>query len=379
MKRQTQPITLYAAGEVLVNRDNPESIMELVAPVFTKADVKFCQLETVISERGVMSAEPINPRSHPRNIRALKAVGFDVACFASNHSMDWGNDGLYDTIELLERDGIHVFGAGANLAAACKPAFVERNGTKIAFLGYNCNLPQDYWAATDKRPGCAALRVLTFYEMIERIHPGSAPAIHTFLHRQDRERMLEAVKKAKSLADIVAVSMHWGILSPPHALVDYQIDMAHMLIDAGVDVILGTGPHQMKPVEVYKGKVVFYSLGNFAFDFGRKSGIDMEAMVPNWKENAAKMDWQLDDDWLDHFVFPPRGRKAMVGKCIIEGGEIKKFSFLPVMINKFAQPRILSATDSEFDEVLKYVQELCKAAKIDTQFIRGEDEVVIQT
>jgi len=337
---QSRPITFLAAGEVCVNRADPESIVESVVPAFAKADVKFCQLETLISEKGVPSQEPINLRAHPRNIDALKAVGIDVACFASNHTMDWGNEALIDTIEQLRLRGIQMFGAGANLAEACKPALIERNGTSMAFLGYNCNLPQDYWAASDSSPGCAAMRVLTHYQLENRIHAGSAPTIHTFADRRDLMPMLESVRKAKEVADVVAVAMHWGLFMPADYLTDYQRDVARQLIDAGADMILGTGPHQIKPIEVYKGKVIFHSLGNFAFDFGRKSGIDMEKMIPNFQEHADRMGWELDEEWLDNYCFGVASRMAVVGKWIIDGGEIRKVSFMPLMINKFSQPRL---------------------------------------
>ena len=379
MSAQSQPITFLAAGEVCVNRDDPESIVESVVPVFAKADIKFCQLETLITEKGVASQEPINLRAHPRNIDALKAVGIDVTCFASNHTMDWGNEALLDTIEQLRLRGIQTFGVGANLAEARKPALVECNGTRMAFLGYNCNLPQDYWAASDRRPGCAALRIITHYELANRIHAGGAPIIHTFADRRDLIPMLESVRKAKEVADVVAVSMHWGLFMPADYLTDYQRDVARQLIDAGADMILGTGPHQIKPIEVYKGKVIFYSLGNFAFDFGRKSGIDMEKMLPNFREHAHRMGWELDEEWLDNFCFAVTGRRAMVGKWIIDSGKIQKVSFLPLSINKFAQPRLHSNADDEFDQITQYVQELCKGAKLDTKFSQGENEVIIQT
>jgi len=380
MHEQTKSVTLYAAGEVCVNRENPESIVESVIASFAKADIRFFQLETVYSDRGSPSAHEINLRAHPRNVTALKAIGFDVCSFASNHVLDYSNEGLFDTIETLSQNGIQVIGAGKNLIEARKPAILERHGNRVAFLGYNSNLLQNYWA-TENKPGCVPLRVFTVYEG-NSIHPGSSPTIHTFADRRDLQPMLEDIKKAKSLAHMVAVSMHWGLFIPPHTLADYQREVAHMAIDAGADVILGTGPHQIKPIEVYKGRVIFYSLGNFAFDFGRKSGIDLEAIVPNWKEIAkAHLGWDIDHEqhWLDNYVFPARSRKAIVAKSTIAEGEIREVSFLPLVINEFAQPRMLSQRDKEFQEVSGYVQELCQAAGLDTRFTPGEDEVVIQT
>ena len=105
----------------------------------------------------------------------------------------------------------------------------------------------------------------------------------------------------------------------------------------------------------------------------------MEAIAPNWRERAAALGWDLEDEWLEHFVFPSRGRKAVVGKWIIAEGAIKQVSFLPVLINKFSQPRLFSGGEEQFDEISKYVQELCQAAKLDTRFTQGAEEVIIHT
>ena len=78
--------------------------------------------------------------------------------------------------------------------------------------------------------------------------------------------MVEDIKQVRSVADVVIVSMHWGIHFMPAKLATYQKEVGHAAIDAGADLIIGTHPHILKGIEVYKGKVIFYSLGNFAMD-----------------------------------------------------------------------------------------------------------------
>lgn len=379
MDDQKNGILLYAGGEVCINRENPHSIVEQIVPHFRKADIKFFQLETVFSERGApVGTGIINLRAHPRNVSALKDMGFDVASFASNHTMDGGDEGLFDTIEILRQNGIQTVGVGVNLEEARRPAIVQRNGTRVGFLGYNSHLPAEYWA-TDHRPGCVPLSAFTVYQPKMIFIPGSPAWVHTYLDRADVEAMCRDIVEAKTAAELVVVSMHWGPLSPPEALDEYEIDAGHMAIDAGADMILGTGAHEIKPIEVYKGKVIFHGLGNLAFDFGRKIGIDMDMIVPNWKDIQATLGWDIEPEWMDNYVFSPHARKGIVGKCIIAGNEITEVSFLPLVIDKFANPRILSQKDKEFDEVFNYVVELCKAAKMNTLLIPRGDEVVIQT
>lgn len=383
MTRQSEPITLYAAGEVCVNRENPESISELIAPAFKKADVKFFQLETVIAEGGVPSQEPINLKAHPNTIRALTAASFDVCCFASNHTMDWGLEGLEETVAHLAKSGIQTFGAGRNLAEARKPAIIEKKGTRIAFVGYNANLPNEYWAATDHRPGCVPMRVITHYQLPSLIHPGSAPIIRTFGNPEDVEVMLEDIRNVRDSVDVVAVSIHWGLHYDPRTgpdsgapspyLADYQKEVAHKAIDAGADILLGTGPHQMKPVEVYKGKVIFYSLGNFLFDFGKKSGIPVEALAAR-----GGLQWCLEPGWIDNFIFPPRGRMGLVAKGTIAEGKLQSVTALPVMINSRSQARLLTPDDGDYELVCQTVQELCQGADLTTKVTPWGDELIIE-
>jgi len=363
---------LIAAGEVCVNRDHPESIFDLANPFFPEAGLKFFQLEVVYSKRGVPSPEPHIPRAHPRNISALKALGFGVASFASNHTADFGEEGVLDTLRHLRRNGIKPAGAGKNLDEAHKPVFVEHNGNRVAFLAYCSILPRDFWA-TSNRAGCCPLKIATLYESQLPSHPGNVPRVRTFPDAQDLRLMLEDVRQAKSAADVVAVSFHAGVHTPPHVLPEYQVEIARMMIDAGADVILGTGVHQLKPIEVYKGKVIFHSLGNFAFDLGRKTGFDL-ALMPK-----EVLGFDGLEEWGDSYAFPPRSRTAMVAKCTISAGKVSKVSFVPLVINKFSQPRLLTRTDRQFREILEYVAELCREAKIATKFSPRGDEVVVET
>src|SRR5262249_16459104 len=145
---------------------------ELVLPTLRQADLRFGQCERTYTERTWVDTDPDAPRGpqgkrttpfSPRLASVFKTAGIDVISMASNHTMDWGGTVLMDSIELFRGWGKQVIGAGRNIAEARQPAIVECNGVKIAFLGYCSVVPEGHEAGKDK-PGCAPMRVHTYYQ-----------------------------------------------------------------------------------------------------------------------------------------------------------------------------------------------------------------------
>ncbi|MBI4331898.1 MAG: CapA family protein [Chloroflexi bacterium] len=360
-------VSLYAVGDVAVSREDPESIFALAAPTLKEADIRFGQIENILSERGILQVHVSSRAAHPKNVAALTYAGFDVMSAASNHTLDWGYDGLFDTVDLLRNNGITVIGVGKNSEEARQPAIVERKGTRVAFLDYCSVLPKGYEATPDK-PGASAIRVSTAYEQMDW-QPGTPPRVLSFANKQDLEAMVNDIKKVRSQSDIVVMSIHWGIHYVPSLLAMYQREVAYAAIDAGVDLILGHHAHILKGIEVYKGKVIFYSLCNFAFDLGP---IERIRKLIYWQVYR----WELDPDY-SAYPFPPDSRKTTIAKCIMSDRKIERVSFLPVMINKRAQPEVLVRSDPRSDQVFDYVAWLCKDQHLDTRFRREGDEVII--
>src|SRR5687768_14743101 len=131
-------VVLLACGDVGPIHEPIGAYSELARPVLRKADLRFAQVERVYTERGTLQVHSGGGHSRvkPEMASVFDDCGFDVVSVASNHAMDWGPDALLDTIELFRRKGKHVIGAGANLEEARKPAIVEKNGVRIAFLAY---------------------------------------------------------------------------------------------------------------------------------------------------------------------------------------------------------------------------------------------------
>lgn len=368
-------IVLYAVGDIAPDRPDPSTLFEHVAPLFRAGDIAFCQLEAVLSERGTpLPQARLVCRSNPAVARALKDAGFDVVSFASNHCMDLGREAFFDTLDVLGREQLAVVGVGANIAAARCPAVLERAGTRVALLAYNTILPQNYWADTD-RPGCAPLRAFTIYEQIEHDQPGTPCRIQTFPHRGDLAAMVDDVRRAKAQADIVVVSMHFGIHFVPAVLADYQRDMAHAAIDAGADLVLGTHAHILKGIEVYRGKAIFYSLCNFALDL--RAPRELLERPGHQEISRLNPDWKPDPEYPSYFM-PPDSRKTIVVKCLIADGAVQTVGYLPTMINRQSQPEVLAAADPRFAQVNAYVEAITRSQGFDTSFKVHGDLVMVQ-
>jgi len=369
-----EKIMMLAAGDVCINREDPDSIFAHVTPTIKAADIAFCQLETTLSERGIPFPQGRVPaRSHPKNGAAIKNAGFNVVSFASNHAMDMGPDAFFDTIEVMRKLGIELIGVGRNIEEARKPQIVNCKGTRVAFLSYNSILPMGYWAEA-KRPGCAPLRGWTFYEQVEHDQPGTPARVHSFAHEEDKAAMIEDIKKAKAQADLLMVSMHWGIHFVEAEIAAYQKELGYAAIDAGADIILGHHAHILKAIEFYKGKPIIYSLANFAFD----QVMSQEALnSKRWRElMALNPSWTIDPRYKA-YPFPADSRMGMACKITISRKQIERLSFLPLMINEDSEPCFFRQKDKEFQDVLKYMEKITRAAQIKTRYtIEGEEVVV---
>ncbi|WP_339159416.1 CapA family protein [Paenibacillus sp. FSL W8-0186] len=369
----TDLLEFYAVGDVGPNREKPSSIFQYTAPFIQQGDLAFCQLEPALSRRGSpLPQARLSMRADPSSAEAIREAGFHVVSFASNHCMDWGIEAFQDTLDALKAQQLQVIGAGRHIDEARAPAIMRVKGTRVAFLAYNSILPQGYWAESD-RPGCAPLRAHTLYEQIEHDQPGTPCRVHTYAHSGDMKGMLEDIQQAKKRSDVVVVSMHWGIHFVPAVIADYQKELAYAAIDAGADLILGHHPHILKGIEMYKGKAIFYSLANFAlespFTFAenleqKESHKEIAALHPDFKQGSRTL--------------PKDSLKSIMVKCLISPKGIEQVAFLPVMIDEYSDPHILSAEDQRFDEVLSYLKHISEDQGLMLNVSVQGNEVLLQ-
>jgi len=239
-------VRLIFVGDIMLAHDEEtgrwiergKDPFEPFAPVLSNADIAVGNLECVIAEKGSPVPKPFQFRADPRCIPLLKKH-FAALTVANNHSGDFGKDALVEQCERLEKAGLPYFGGGRNQAEAHKPWVVERHGVRIAMLGY-CEVFLRCFQAEEHLPGVA------------------------WSERDDEVVADIRAAREKYKADVVIPFMHWGWEEEPAN--ERQKTFARKMIDAGADAVVGSHPHVVQGAEIYKGRPIIYSLGNFLFN-----------------------------------------------------------------------------------------------------------------
>lgn len=218
-----------------------------VEDILKQGDIVFANLESPLtaSTHGLNKDKKIVLKSSPDAMEAIITGGFNLLSISNNHMLDYYDTGLYDTISLLDKNGIAHSGAGKNIEEAGKPALIVKNGYKIGLLAYTDMANYIY----DGEPSISFAAGENKAGVIPR----------------DYETARQAIAKLRDSVDLLAVSLHWGI-EESFNIAPEQIDFARKLLDDGADIILGHHPHQFQGIEIYKGKPILYSMGNFMFD-----------------------------------------------------------------------------------------------------------------
>jgi poly-gamma-glutamate capsule biosynthesis protein CapA/YwtB (metallophosphatase superfamily) len=336
---------LLAAGDVAPDRDDYDESYAATRDVLQAADIAFAQLETSFADRGVRLPQ-------------------------ARHAVLARPDGA----DALERAGLKVVGAGANIVEARQPVRMTLgDGTRVAILAYSSILPHSYWA-DERRPGCAPMRAHTLYEQIEHDQPGTPARVHTFPHREDLAAMEADIRAAKADADLVFVSLHWGIHFVRAVIADYQRDLARAAIAAGADAILGGHAHILKGCELIDGKPVFYSLCNFATDLRMDPA---HAASKSFNEiRVLAEEWEPDFDSL--YNFPKASRLSIVARFEIAEGRLVRFGFLPVYIDRDAVPRFVAPGSERHAEVVDYMTAVTQEAGLNARYRVGNDMVELE-
>jgi poly-gamma-glutamate synthesis protein (capsule biosynthesis protein) len=220
---------------------NAAGVLAPVAPVLSAADLAVVNLETAITERGVPQAKSFTFRAPATAFTALGSAGVDVASMANNHGLDYGPDGLADSILSAAAHPFPIIGIGRNAAEAYTPYRASVHGQRIAVIGATQVLDGNLissWTATDTQPGLASAKEV--------------------------QRLTDAVRAARPTADTVVVFLHWGIERQTCPSGD-QRALAQALVDAGADVVVGGHAHRLQGAGRLGTAFVGYGLGNFVF------------------------------------------------------------------------------------------------------------------
>jgi poly-gamma-glutamate synthesis protein (capsule biosynthesis protein) len=371
-------VLLYAMGDVIMNRPDYQHRWDAVLPYLSQADIRYCNCEQTLSDRGRAADPSCLPwRMSPEFVPAYKYAGFDVASVNGNHAMEWGPDALLHTMELLKDNGVKPFGAGNNIDEARTPAVIEKKGTKLAFIGYNSILN---WGdeADNNWPGVAPMRVDTFYQEMEHNQPAGPPRVRSFADKEDLQKMRDDIAVARQQADIVAVTLHWGIHYVRGAMAEYQYEVARAAIDAGADMILGSHPHVLKAMEVYKGKPIFYSLGQFLCDALKPvPGFRASRKIQNLRDFH---DFQKPDPEYPLIgVRPGDIVNTGIAKLVISKNKLTKVAFTPMLANKDKEFIVEPVTPGsrDWDKLVAYIESIQKMGGVELEFKIEGDELIL--
>jgi len=313
-----------AVGDTLILRRLPKTYagMQEIIDWMGEAEARYFNLETTLHREGECFGFALSGgswlRSEPEVLDDCKRYGFNMTSFCNNHSMDYAFDGLVKTKEYVDRSGLVNTGAGINLDQAAAPAYLEADSGRVALLAMTatCNSYYNDVCIAGKqsrrvpgRPGVNQLRfketLFVTQEQMDQIKliaeltevngqeeigrregfrdplPAGVFKLGKYMNFKlsdktgretvcnsvDMKRMEQGILEARQQADFVLVSIHshevGGMSKETPA--QFVEEFAHKCIDMGADAVIGHGPHLLRPIEIYKGKPIFYSLGDFLF------------------------------------------------------------------------------------------------------------------
>lgn len=289
-------VTMIFGGDVLLSDyhlslydQNNSSITSIVGTPLLEymrsGDIFMVNQEFPFSNRGEKHKDKqYTFRIDPSRVNMMNELGIDIVTLANNHVLDYGEDALLDSIDILNREQIRLVGAGSDINSAKKPVVYDIGGKKIAYLAASRVIPVPEWNATTHKAG-----LLTTYD----------PSI-----------LLEEIKQAKSSNDYVVVYVHWGIEREEYPE-DYQRNLGKQYIDAGADLVIGSHPHVLQGIEYYNGKPIVYSLGNYIFNSRTYSTMLIEAkvdkdneltlsIIPCHSENG-RITYEKEELWIEFY------------------------------------------------------------------------------
>jgi len=387
-------IHIAAAGDMLIQRRiNHESEgFNQVRDLLFKADARFINLETTV-HNGEFFDNRFSGGSYlrisPETLEDVKAYGFNIVSFANNHSMDFSHAGLMETKKHIDNFGFVNAGAGANLDEASAPSYLETKNGRVAIISVVATM--DSTIGSDEalagkqsrrfigRPGVNGLRIDGHVEVtkdqfdvikevaqlsqinaqldIERAEgyhpPLKAGTVNlknikfelsdrtkyvTHPNKEDMQRIEKAIFVAKKQADCVLVSVHSHELSgdKKENPADFLVEFAHNCIDAGAHAIIGHGPHLLRPVEIYKGCPIFYSLGDFVIhnecipfapeDMYASQGLNSDDTMFDLFKNRSK-------DFTRGLMRDRRMLESVIANFDFKDGKITNIVLTPIELN----------------------------------------------
>ncbi len=356
LREQPGDVVLTAVGDMIFN----EQISTLREPhhrqlfrILQEADLAYGNLEFSLNRRPELQRPFYNFRTDPEFAFELAAIGINLVSMANNHALDFGPEGLSECLAALDRASIDHAGAGTTLAAARAPATtkVQSLKTKFALLSTMRYWTRKYRCADSSGP---CLSTIDPAEILVAGPGGTTETVEGPL-LEDVERMEDDIVLAARHNDFVMFSLHihdkshhraFGIqdTTPPNDALVYR-----RAIDAGAQLVLGSGPHVLRGIELYKGRPIFHSLSNFIYQYRTPSRIPVD-LIHQRDGEIARPDGVSVFDLRD----PREVMETIVARITINDGRIRRIELIPVTIDDegplYGTPRL--ASDARGREIL---------------------------
>jgi len=424
---KTNAFTMALTGDSLITRKissyEEHEFLEMI-DILRGADVSFTNLEVLFHHYESYPAAKSGGtwlRADPALVDDLVWAGFKIVSRANNHCGDYGVQGMRLTTQHIESAGLVHAGCGESLDEAREARFLETSRGRVALVSATATFTEHSVAGKSRsnipaRPGLSPLRLATrrimtpdqlkrLRQVLEEAglsqpeHPerkkskkrlkvfgktvfaGESPGIRAEANKQDLSEIVDAVRNAQSLADYTIVSIHChspgnGVITPPEFLEEF----AHHVIDSGADVVVGHGPHMLRGIEIYKGKPIFYSLGNFLFQHETVEKLPADNFEKygfgDRKDMSSEelFDFKYKDDRRG---FPSNAAYWESVVAVIEwmGKEVKDLRLYPVTLG-FGKPRgergrpMLAKGDIAKD-IINNIREISKPFSTDIEVING--------
>lgn len=359
-------VRIAVLGDLVLDEPDADHWLSGIAPAIRAADLAVAHLEVPhTASAHEMAGDIPAPGAPPENVAAIARAGIGMVSLAGNHIADCGPQGIADTVALLESSGIAHAGAGADLASARAPAFVDAGGRRVALLSYNCVGPEGAWAAPGKA-GCAYLRV--------RTADGAAVSPRARLERVDPDvpallaRDIAAARRQG--ADTVLVAMHKGQVHTPAMLQPYEREIARAAIDGGADAVLSHHAHIVRGIEFHRGRPIFHGLGNGCVVTSALSPAQDHPGRREWAEQRQRLFGFTPDPAYTLAPFHPEAVNAFIGIITLRGDGGVAAAILPVDVEAPGRPVLASGARAR--AIGDYLEHITVAAGLPAITV-GED------
>jgi len=361
LKEEPDDIILTAVGDMIFNEkisDLPDPARKSIFRIMQEADIAYGNLEFSINEHPELQRPFYNFRAPREFAWEVANVGINIVSMSNNHAMDFGSEGLKDCLRALDLTSITHAGAGLTLAAAHAPGTkaVQGQKTKFSLLSY-----MRYWTDVYRSKDPAAPSLATIDPAVILVAKDGKVESIEGPQEADIKAMEDDVTLAKRHADVVMVALHnhdvrhhraWGIQNqtPPNEEITYR-----RAIDAGADMVLGSGPHVLRGIEIYKGKPIFYSLSDFIYQYRTPDKIPIDLIHQRDTELARPTNvsvWDRRDT--------PETMEGILVRMVVNKEKLRKIQLIPIVIDDegplYGVPHLVS--DAKAKEMFDRLQKL---------------------